>query len=374
MNCSLITRFWTSWISWISRFSEHLGVQSTRLTQVSVYWKIIEHLFVFLENSTLRRDWDLICVYLIIRLVGLKLWVSRFSTNRWRTSSNKNDQVHRFRLNPVKFLTRQKKLTLMLKKQRRLFHSLRVKCLWVKMSAIWCLMSMYRILNLVVQILSVKEQNKRNWVLDTSRFVEHRPSIVISITISLTAKTYNTSIDWENLHFESTLSLWNNSELSCMVGIFIWLFFRVLETTQNHKFPFVSGYSFHRVGLVVMKNFKNQIPKIQSWDTVHSQARVNFFQFLLNYEKSKSVYPISHERVLQKCTKFHPMLISNFLNPRQSQSLETVQTCIVVQCFPLELSSLNLLVKCIWERKRAKFLSQTFVFFRDGMGKLVHWP
>ena len=38
--------------------------------------------------------------------------------------------------------------------------------------------------------------------------------------------------------FEGTFSIWKNSELSWLVGALIWFFFRVLDMTRCHKFPY----------------------------------------------------------------------------------------------------------------------------------------
>ena len=82
-------------------------------------------------------------------------------------------------------------------------------------------------------ILSNKQPKATLWVLNTCLSVGLRPFEMTLITASLSSKTHNIALDTENLTFESTLSMWNNSELSCLVGALVWFFFRVLDTTQT---------------------------------------------------------------------------------------------------------------------------------------------
>ena len=160
------------------------------LPQVSLCWITVEHLFAILENPTLRRDWNF-----DLRLHQASLIIQRprasrrnRTVHRWRTCSNRAGQVHPhwpgFSHNPVlfwlflhplrhpfgdaaeliklRFLAQQRELKwLMLNKQRRLFHSSRVKCLLVRMSAIWCLVKV-PFLFLGVQIDSVKQPIQSN--------------------------------------------------------------------------------------------------------------------------------------------------------------------------------------------------------------------
>ena len=80
-------------------------------------------------------------------------------------------------------------------------------------------------------------QEKLCGIFDTSLIVGLLPLIITLITASLSSNTYNIAMDWEILTFEGILSIWNNSELSWLVGALVWFFFRVLDMTRCHGFP-----------------------------------------------------------------------------------------------------------------------------------------
>ena len=75
--------------------------------------------------------------------------------------------------------------------------------------------------------------------------------------------------------FGSTLSMWSKSELSCVVGALVWFLVRLLDVVRCNRSSCAheSLVSLHGFWLQ-WKRFKNQIPKIQSWDTIHPQTRV----------------------------------------------------------------------------------------------------
>ena len=119
-------------------------------------------------------------------------------------------------------------------KWRRLFHSSRVKFPLVKMSASWCLVSVYRIWTLEsIFIQSNNESKATLCVLDTFLIVELRPFILILITASLSSKTYNKALEPACVPLDGTWSILVRSRLVCVVGIC----FRVLAWVFAAKFP-----------------------------------------------------------------------------------------------------------------------------------------
>ena len=75
-------------------------------------------------------------------------------------------------LSKLRFLAQQRELKwLMLNKQRRLFHSSGVKCPLVNMSAIWCLVSVYRIW--ILESKSIPSNNQPRETVWASGYVSH---------------------------------------------------------------------------------------------------------------------------------------------------------------------------------------------------------
>ena len=189
-------------------------------------------------------------------------WRNR-TVHRWRTCGNRTDQGHRrrpgFHHNPVFFFlflhpsrhpvgaadqaeifrhSRERAEMADVEQWRRLFHSSRVKCPFVNVSAIWCLVSMYLIWILGSKLFLSNNQSRATlWVLDTCQIVGLLHLIIILITASLSSNTYNKALDREHFVFEGTLSTWNKSELSCAGWALVWFFLRVLDVTRCHKFP-----------------------------------------------------------------------------------------------------------------------------------------
>ena len=258
----------------------------------------------------------------------------------------------------------------MLKKQRRFFHSSRMKCLLVKMSAFWCLVSLYLISILGSKlILSNNPSRETLWVLDTCLIVGLLPFTLILITASLSSNTYNTAIDRENLTFEGTLSIWNNSELSCTVEVFVWLFFRVLVMTRCHRFPCADGpLVFIRLVLVAMKYFCNQIPKVQSWDpSIRGPASREIISASVELWETEvcflHIQLIGTNVWLPKMHKIPPDVdFESSKPPAKSESWNNPNRhCCAV--FPTWQHCLNSLVWWMSEITRAKRLSHALVHF-----------
>ena len=84
---------------------------------------------------------------------------------------------------------------LMLNKQKRWFHSSRVKFPFVTMSASWFLVSMYLIWILESKLVPSNNQSRAAlWVLETCLIVGLLPFVIILITASLSSKIYNTKL------------------------------------------------------------------------------------------------------------------------------------------------------------------------------------
>ena len=132
--------------------------------------------------------------------------------------------------------------------------------------------------------------------------------------------------------------MWNNSELSCLVGTLVWFFFRVLDMTRCHKFPcadesLVLRSWFWLQWNTTLTNFQRSkagIPSIrrpacreiisasvEQWETY-----VCFLQNQLNGTNVR----------LPKCTRVRPLLSLQGLP--QNQNLEIIPICILVLCFP----------------------------------------
>ena len=124
----------------------------------------------------------------------------------------------------LEFLAKQVELKwLMLNNWRRLFHSSRVNLPLVKMSASWCLVSMYRIWILDSRLILSNNLSKATlWVLDTCLIVGLRPLMIILIAASLSSKTYNMALGPECVPFDGTWSTSVRSRLVCVVGICFW--------------------------------------------------------------------------------------------------------------------------------------------------------
>ena len=121
-----------------------------------------------------------------------------------------------------------------------------------------------------VNIDSVKQPIQSNSVGSWRLIVGLLPLIIILMTASLSSNTYNIATDWELLMFKGTLSIWNNSELSRLVGALVLI---LPPCAWRDAMPQVSlcWWILGFIGLVLgrMEHFYDQVPKIQSWDTVH---------------------------------------------------------------------------------------------------------
>ena len=93
-------------------------------------------------------------------------------------------------------------------------HSSRVKCPFVILSVIWCLVSMYRI-----WILGSKLLRSNN---HTCLIIGLLHLIIILITASLSSNTYNIAMDRQNLILDDTLLMWNNRSNSLSKRILNW--------------------------------------------------------------------------------------------------------------------------------------------------------
>ena len=104
-----------------------------------------------------------------------------------------------------------------MKKIVGLFHSARVKLPLVKMSASWCLVSMYLIWIFGFKLILSNNQSKATLrVLATCIIVGLRPFIIILITASLSSKTYNIALEPDCVPFDGTWSILARSVLMCV--------------------------------------------------------------------------------------------------------------------------------------------------------------
>ena len=145
------------------------------------------------------------------------------------------------------FLAQQMELTwLLVNKWRRLFHSSRVKLPLVKMSANWCLVSMYRIWITESRLILSNNHSKATlWVLDTCLIVGFRP-FIISITASLSSKANNIALQPECVLFDGTWSILCRSRLVCAVGICFRMFGGVFADSQRSRVWIPSCVNLHR--------------------------------------------------------------------------------------------------------------------------------
>ena len=124
----------------------------------------------------------------------------------------------------LKFWAQQRELKwLMLNKWRRWFHSSRVELPLVKMSASWCVVSMYLIWLLGSWLIPSNNQSGPTlWVPDTFLIVGLLLLIIILITASLSWTPYNIAPNREGVTWDETWS--TLLRLSCWVGLwfFMW--------------------------------------------------------------------------------------------------------------------------------------------------------
>ena len=81
-----------------------------------------------------------------------------------------------------------------------------------------------------------------------------------------------------------------------------------------------------------MEHFNNQIPKIKSWNPIHTKpASREIISALLNCVRSNSLERMYDFRI---CAQVLLRLILSLQDLRQNQSPEIVPACIVVQCLP----------------------------------------
>ena len=120
----------------------------------------------------------------------------------------------------------------MLNKHRRWFHSSRVKCPLVKMSASWFLDPTYQIWILGSTLILSKNQSRAAlWVLETCLRVRLLPLMIILISASLSSKTCNAP-SREECMFEETESAFDNSRClwhACVLHCGFICFFEALQ-------------------------------------------------------------------------------------------------------------------------------------------------
>ena len=263
----------------------------------------VEHPFAILENSTLRQDWNFdLCLHqisLTIQPVGLEAFsitglldaIGLFTSEEFaRTEMTKfvglDSPQSCFLLSvPASFSpsfrcswpswnfwhNRENWNGWCWTKWRRLFHSSRVKFPFVKMSAIWCLVSMYLIGILRSKLILPNNQSRATLrVLDTCLIGGLIPLNIILITASWCSNTYNKALDWKNFTFESTLSTWNKSEL--LRGWSFALILGALAWRSAMQEVTLCWWILGFLGLVMwlMEHFFYQIPQVQSWYSIHA--------------------------------------------------------------------------------------------------------
>ena len=175
-------------------------------------------------------------------------------------------------LSKLRFLAQQRELKgPRLNKWRRLFHSSRVKCPFVNVFAIWCLVSMYLIWILGSKNNPIKQPIQSNPVGSshmshcwTSAFDYHRDhSFVVFKNIEHRNGLRNFDARRHNINmkqFRTTVLGWS-------FGLIL------LSCARHDAVPQVSLcwwiLGLTRLVLGAMKHFYDQLPKFQSWDTVH---------------------------------------------------------------------------------------------------------
>ena len=262
----------------------------------------------------------------------------------------------------------------MLNKWRRLFHSSRVKWTLVKMSASWCLVSMYRIWIFESRLILSNNQSKATlWVLDTCLIGWVRPLIIILITASLSSKTYNIVLEPECVPLDGTWSMLVRSGLVFVVGIG----FRMFDWRVADKFP---RGSFTCLVLLVWfgEEWNTSITKSQ-----RSRAGIPSMRKPASREITSTSVELCETEVcflhiqligttfdFRKFTDFLLMLISSLPGLLQNQSLETILISSVVLCCPHNKYCLHSHVLWMSSIKRAKRLSHAFVHFVTARARL----
>ena len=252
------------------------------------------HLSVALENSTLRRILSFLssCFRVSPGYEYTRTFWRHRTFRGWRTCRNLRKQVCRcrFRLCHTSFFSfflllhpfrhrvgaayqagilsaaRRSEMA-DVNKWKRLFHSSRVKLPLVKMSARWCLVSMYRSWILESRLILSNNQSKATlWVLDTCLIVGLLPFVIILITASLSSNTYNITLEPECVPLDGTWSILVTSRLVLVVGIC----FRMFDWRVADKFLRGSLTSLVLLVWWGMKYFNHWIPKIESRNPIHA--------------------------------------------------------------------------------------------------------
>ena len=137
---------------------------------------------------------------------------------------------------------------------------------------------------------------------------------------------------------KSTLSMWSKSELSYVVGAWVWFLVRLLDVVRcnrsscaNESLGFIAWF------LVAMKTLQkpnSKDPELGYHPSANPRQE-KLFQLPLNYEKLMSV-SCTFNSLARACDfrRFHPMLILNLPDHQQNQNVEIIPIYIVVLCFP----------------------------------------
>ena len=157
----------------------------------------------------------------------------------------------------------------------------------------------------------------------------------------MSSKIYNIALDWEILMFESTLSMWSKSELSCVVGAWVWFLVRLLDVVRCNRSSCANeSLGFIVKFLVAMKTLEKPNSKDPElgYQPSENPREEKLFQLPLNYEKLMAVSctfnSLARARDFRKFIRFHQMLILNLPDHQQSQNVEIIPIYIVVLCFP----------------------------------------
>ena len=243
--------------------------------------------FAILENSTLRQDWNFdLCLHqisLTIQPVDLEAFsipglldaIGLFTDEELvRTQMTKFVAVGLdfatilfssfcsciiFAILPVKliklkFLAQQRELKwLMLNKWRRLFHSSRVKFPFVKMSAIWCLVSMCLIGILRIQIDSVKQPIKSNSAGSWHMSHWWTPAFEYHLNHGFIVLKTRTTWHWTKKISHSKAQCQLETNQNCRAWLELWLdsWCACLTWCDARSHPLMMNPWFYWVGLVI---------------------------------------------------------------------------------------------------------------------------
>ena len=229
----------------------------------------------------------------------------------------------------------------MLNKWRRLFHLSRVKLLLVKMSASWCLVSMYRIWILESRLILSNNQSKAIlWVLDTCLIVESHcgtSAFYYHLNHGFIVLKHTTQ-HWKEKVFRlmERDQYWSDRDWCAQLESVFACLVECLPTSFS-----VALLHLWFCCCVLVRNEIFQSPNPKEWEREYRPMRKPASRKIISasVELCETEVWFLHIQLigtdvrLPKIHRILLMLISRLQGLLQNQGLGTILICIVVLCF-----------------------------------------